>query len=98
MNITLSVKEIGQFQEDTQLMLDNLDVLQRDAPIAIMSLRMVQDVDLKVGQNVRVTLQPLDEERSQYRQPPLLFSKQERFLTNEWSSGSTRDRFSSQHP
>jgi hypothetical protein len=74
MNITLSVREMGHFQEDTQLVLDNLDVLRKDAPIAIMSLRMVPDVNLKAGQNVRVTLQPLDEERSQYRQPPLLFS------------------------
>jgi hypothetical protein len=75
MKMTLSVKEIGQFKEDTQLVLDNLDVLQGDAPIAIMSLRMVRDVNLKVGQNVRVTLQPLDEKGSQYRQPPLLFSQ-----------------------
>jgi hypothetical protein len=75
MKIMLSVKEIGQFQEDTQLVLDNLDVLQGNAPIAIMSLRMVRDVNLKVGQNVRVTLQPLGEAGSQYRQPPLLFSQ-----------------------
>lgn len=75
MKITLSVKEIDQFRDDTQLVLDNLDVLQRDAPIAIMSLRMARDVNLKVGQNVRVTLQPLDEGGSQYRQPPLLFSQ-----------------------
>jgi hypothetical protein len=77
MRMTLSVKDIGKFPEDTQVVLDNLDVLQRDAPIAIMSLRMskVRNVNLKLGQNVRVTLQPLDERGSQYRQPPLLFSQ-----------------------
>jgi hypothetical protein len=78
MKMTLSVKDIGKdigkFPEDTQVVLDNLDVLRRDAPIAIMSLRMVRDVNFKLGQNVRVTLQPLDEGASQYRQPPLLFS------------------------
>lgn len=74
MKMTLSVKDIGKFPEDTQVVLDNLDVLQRDAPIAIMSLRMVRDVNFKLGQNVRVTLQPLDDGASQYRKPPLLFS------------------------
>jgi hypothetical protein len=77
MRMTLSVKDIGKFPEDTQVVLDNLDVLRRDSPIAIMSLRMsmVRDVNLNVGQKVRVTLQPLDERASQYRQPPLLFSQ-----------------------
>ena len=60
MNMTLSVKDIGRFPEDTQVVLDNLEVFQGDAPIAIMSLRLVRDVDFELGQNVKVTLQPLD--------------------------------------
>ena len=75
MKMTLRVKDIGKFPEDTQVVLDNLDVLQRDAPLAIMSLRMERDVNLKLGQNVRVIVQPLDVEGSHYRQPPLLFSQ-----------------------
>jgi hypothetical protein len=58
--MTSRVKDIGKFPEDTQVVLDNLDVLRRDAPLANMSLRMERDVNLKLGQNVRVIVQPLD--------------------------------------